>query len=331
MSSLLVLSRTDLETLLSPVDVVETLADAFRRYAAGLTTVPSRGVTPVTDDAVLFVMPAVVRPGHEADGAVGVKLVSVYPGNRARGHPTIQAAYVLMEVETGAPLALLEGTYVTALRTGATSALAARYLARPDAGRIACFGAGVQAAFQLRCLAAVLPITRVDLVARDPERADRFARLTAHDLGVPVTLRADARAAVRDADVITCATTSVSPVVFGSDVRAGAHVDAVGAFRPDAREVDTALVRRARVVVDTYAGAGEEAGDILIPLREGAIDHAHVAAELAELVTGAKPGRRSPDEVTLFKSVGFALEDLATARLAYHRARQRGIGTEVSL
>jgi ornithine cyclodeaminase/alanine dehydrogenase len=330
-SPVLVLSRTDLETLLSPLDVVETLADAFRRYAAGLTAVPPRAATPVTDDAVLFVMPAVVRPAGAADGGVGVKLVSVYPGNRARNHPTIQAAYVLLDAQTGAPLALVEGTYVTALRTGATSALAARYLARPDAARVACFGAGVQAAFQLRCLAAVLPVAHVDVVGRDPERARRFAHATAHDLGVPVAVRTDARAAVREADVITCATTSASPVVFGEDVPAGAHVDAVGAFRPDAREVDTALVRRARVVVDTYAGAAEEAGDVLIPLHEGAIDRTHVAAELAQLVTGAQPGRRSPDEVTLFKSVGFALEDLATARLAYQRARQRGVGTEVSL
>jgi alanine dehydrogenase len=328
---MLILARADLEKLLGPADVIDALAAAFRDHARGLTVVPPRGVTPVTDDALLLAMPAVLRGGAARRGAAGVKLVTYNPQNRARGEPTLHAAYVLVESERGAPLALLEGTFITALRTGAASALAARYLARPDARRVACFGAGVQAGFQLRCLAAVLPVAHVDVVGRDPERARSFAHAMTRDLGVSVTPARDARTAVRDADVITCATTSSSPVVFGADVGPGAHVDAVGAFRADSREVDTELVQRARVVVDTYSGASEEAGDVLIPIREGAIDRAHVVAELAELVTGAKPGRRSREEITLFKSVGFALEDLATACLAYERARERGVGTEVAL
>jgi ornithine cyclodeaminase/alanine dehydrogenase len=328
----LILGRADLEKLLPPPDVIDALADAFRRHAAGLTHVPPRGVTRVTHDAVLFVMPAVMRPTADgAAGGLGTKLVTYYGDNRRRALPTLHATYVLMEEATGAPLALLEGTYVTALRTGATSALAARHLARPDAARVACFGAGVQAAFQLRCLAAVLPIAHVDVAGRDPDRARDFAHTMTRELGVAVVVATDPRAAVRRADVVTCATTASAPVVFGADVRPGTHVDAVGAFRPDTREVDTELVRRARVVVDTYAGALDEAGDVLIPLGEGAIAKTHITAELAELVTGARPGRDRADEVTLFKSVGFALEDLATARLAYDRARERGLGLQVAL
>jgi alanine dehydrogenase len=327
----LILGRHDLEQLLDPGDVIDTLADAFTRHARGETVVPPRGVTPVGDDELLLVMPAVMRPGGGAAGAVGTKLVTYYGGNRARGLPTLHATYVLAAADTGAPLALLEGTYVTALRTGATSALAARHLARPDSRRVVCFGAGVQAAFQLRCLRAVLAIASVEVAGRDPENARRFAERMTRELGVPVTVATDARAAVRRADVITCATTSPTPVVCGSDLVPGAHVDAVGAFRADTREVDTAVVHRARVVVDTYAGAFDEAGDILIPLGEGAIARAHVTAELAELTTGTRRGRQTRDEITLFKSVGFALEDLATARLAYDLALARGVGTKVSL
>lgn len=326
---MLILSRADLEQLLAPLDVVEALASAFARYARGGARVPARAVAPVGDADLLLLMPAAVRDGPDA--GVGTKLVTFYPGNRARGHPTIHASYVLMEGDTGAVLALLEGTFLTALRTGAASALAARHLARPDARRVACFGAGVQAAFQLRCLAAVLPLDRVTVVGRDGARAARFAAEMGRELGIPVDVARDPRAAAREADLVTCATTSPAPVVFGADLRPGTHVDAVGAFRPTDREVDTEVVRRARVVVDTYAGALEEAGDVLIPLRAGEIAREHIRAELGELVTGARPGRRSAGDVTLFKSVGFALEDLAAARLAYDRARAGGIGTEVPL
>lgn len=326
---MLVLARADLERLLAPREVIDTLAGAFRAHAAGHTRVPARAVVPVTDDGVLLLMPA-VAPG--ADGpAAGAKLVTYYAGNRARGAPTIHAAYVLLDGTTGRPLALLEGTYLTGLRTGATSALAARYLARPDARRVVAFGAGVQAAFQLRCLMALFPIARVDVVGRDPGRARAFVEAMRPALGVTVDLATDARAAVRAADIVTCATTSTTPVVFGADLAPGAHVDAVGAFRRDTREVDGETVRRARVVVDTYAGAADEAGDVLIPIAEGIIARDHVAAELAELVTGQRPGRTGPEEITFFKSVGFALEDLATAMLAYRLARTRGAGTEVPL
>jgi len=275
-------------------------------------------------------MPAALE-GGAGGAALGAKLVSIFPSNRARGHPTLHASYVLLDGTTGQPLALLEATYLTGIRTGAASAVAAKRLARPDARRVVCFGAGVQAGYQLECLATVRTLERVAVIGRDWSRALAFARTMAQRLGVPVEVAPDARAAVRAADVVTCATTSSTPVVFGADVGAGCHVDLVGAFRPTDREADTTLITRARVVVDTYDGALAEAGDIVLPIREGAFDRSHLAADLVELVTGARPGRRTAAEVTVFKSVGWALEDLTAARLAYNRARAEEIGTEVAL
>jgi ornithine cyclodeaminase/alanine dehydrogenase len=264
-------------------------------------------------------------------GALGTKLVTVVEGNQRRGLPTIHASYLLTDPETGAPLALMEAGFLTGVRTGATSALAARHLARPDSRVVACFGAGVQARFQLLCLSRILPVSEVRVVGRDPGRAAAFADRMRRELGVDVRVETSRKAAVTGADVVTCATTSARPVFSGRDLRPGAHVDAVGAFRPATREVDTLTIRKSRVVVDTYEGAWEEAGDLLIPIKAGAITRRHVRAELAELVGGTRPGRTSPHEITLFKSVGFAPEDAVTARLAYDRAMAAGLGAEVSL
>lgn len=328
---MLILSRADLERVLTPLEVIEAVASAFRRSAEGRCQAPARHSMPATGDGVLLLMPAAWQADEGDAGALGAKLITYYAGNRARGHPTLYASYLLMDLETGEPRALLEATFLTALRTGATSALAARHLARSESRRVVCFGAGTQAAFQLRCLGAVLPIERIAVVGRDPARATEFIAAMSRSLGIPVDLADDPRAAVREADVVTCATTSATPVLHGADLGAGTHVDLVGAFRPTDREADTEAIRRARVVVDTYGGALAGAGDLIIPLQEGAIERGHIVAELAELVTGARPGRQRPEEITLFKSVGWAVEDLAAARLAYNRARAEGIGTEVTL
>lgn len=322
---MLVLGRGDLQRLLTPDLLIPALRSAFARYARGEARVPPRLAIPDGDAGLLLVMPSSL-----GEAALGAKVVTVHGGNPSRGLPTIFATYLLLEPGSGRPLALLEGGYLTGIRTGATSALAATYLARPDSRVIACFGAGVQAAFQLRCLRSAFGVERVLLVGRSRERARAFAEAMARELDVPVT-PASPGEAVRQADIVTCATTSPAPVFPGKDLRPGTHVDAVGAFRPDTREVDSDAVARARIVVDSYAGAWEEAGDLLIPLGEGRIAREAVTAELAELVTGARPGRQSPEEVTLFKSVGLALEDAAAARLAYDRARASGAGLEVEL
>ena len=324
---MLVLTRADLERVLEPAAVIEAVASAFREAAAGRAPALPRAALPMAGGGFFIGMISALPRRR----ALGAKLVTVVEANRKRGLPTLHASYVLSDPETGAPLAFMEAGFLTAIRTGAASAVAAKCLARPDSRRLACFGAGVQAEFQLRCLKAILPVESVAVVGRDPARARAFAARMRGTLGVPVEVTRDRRAAVREADVVTCATTSSRPVFAGRDLRPGAHVDAVGSFRPDTREVDTETVKRARVIVDTYHGAWTEAGDLLIPLEAGAITRRHVRAELAEVVARRKPGRTRPDEITLFKSVGWAPEDAATARLAYDRAMAHGVGTEVTV
>ena len=322
-----VLGGEDLERLLAPADVIRAVEGAFREHAAGRAHTLPRAVLPMRG-AGLFLAMVGSLPRRRA---LGTKLVTVVGANRGRGLPTLHATYLLTDPETGVPLALMEAGFLTAIRTGAASALAARYLARRDSKAVACFGAGVQARYQLLCLQAIFPVERVSVVGRSPERARAFAARMARELGIPVEATRDRRAAVAEADLVTCATTSPTPVFDGRDVRPGTHVDAVGAFRATTREVDTTLVRRAHVAVDTYEGAWEEAGDLLIPIKAGAITRRHVRADLAELVSRRKRGRTTREEITLFKSVGFALEDAATARLAYDRAVAANVGTEVAL
>lgn len=324
---MLVLTRADLERVLDPAAVIAAVEAAFGEAAAGHAPALPRAVLPMAKGGV-FVGMISALPRRQA---LGAKLVTVVEANRKRGLPTLHASYLLSDPETGAPLAFMEAGFLTAIRTGAASAVAATHLARPDSRRAACFGAGVQAEFQLRCLKAALPIESVTVVGRDPARARAFAARMRAALGVPVEVTRDRRAALREADVVTCATTSSRPVFAGRDLRPGVHVDAVGAFRPTTREVDTETVKRARVVVDTYHGAWAEAGDLLIPIKAGAITRRQVRAELAEVVARKKPGRTRPEEITLFKSVGWAPEDAAAARLAYERARAQGVGTEVRL
>jgi alanine dehydrogenase len=324
---MLVLTRADLERALEPAVVIIAVESAFREAAAGRAPALPRAVLPMAKGGVFLGMISALPRAR----ALGAKLVTFVEANRKRGLPTLHASYLLSDPETGAPLAFMEAGFLTAIRTGAASAVAAKYLARLDSRRVACFGAGVQAEFQLRCLKAVLPVESIAVVGRDPARAQAFAARMRGALGIPVEVSHDRRAAVREADVVTCATTSSRPVFTGRDLRPGAHVDAVGAFRATTREVDTETVKRSRVVVDTYHGAWTEAGDLLIPIKAGAITRRHVRAELAEVVARKKPGRTRPDEITLFKSVGWAPEDAASARLAYDRAMARGIGTEVTL
>jgi len=322
-----ILGREALEALLPPDDVIAAVERAFRERAAGRAATLPRAVLPMGRHGVFMAMVSALP----RLGALGTKLLTVVEGNQRRGLPTIQACYVLIDPETGTPLALMEAGFLTGIRTGATSAVAARHLARSDSRVAACFGAGVQARFQLLCLSRVLPLAEVRVVGRDPARAAAFAERMRRDLGIPVHVETSRKAAVTGADVITCATTSARPVFSGRDLAGGAHVDAVGAFRPATREVDTLTIRKSRVVVDTYEGAWEEAGDLLIPIKAGVITRRHVRAELADVVAGTRPGRTSPREITLFKSVGFAPEDAVTARLAYDRAMAAKLGTEVTL
>lgn len=324
---MLILSRADLEALLEVPAVIAAVEEAFRQYARGAVRLVPRQALPLSGRDVLLLMPSALPDA----GALGTKSVTVCFDNPRRGLPTVLASYLLHDPETGEPLAFMEAGYLTGLRTGATSAAAAKRLARPDSRVVACFGAGAQAGFQIRCLAAVLPLERVLVVSRSRATAAEFAGRLGRSLGLDARPAASPVAAVTEADLVVTATTSPTPVVAGVGLRPGTHVDAVGSFQPTTRELDADAVRRARLFVDTFEGAWAEAGDILLAIQEGAISRAHVVGELAELVTGARPGRTSPEEITCFKSVGFAAEDAVTARLAYDRARATGRGLVVPL
>ncbi len=265
-------------------------------------------------EGMLLLMPAWELPGKAGRRHSGVKIVHVLPGNGARGLPAVQASYLLSDTETGQALALIDGGELTDRRTAAASTLAGRYLARPDSRRLLVLGAGRVGAALAQAWSARFPIEEVAIWSRTPAHAARLAeRLAAR--GVPA--RAVASPDPRGFDIVSAATLSETPLIRGAEVSPGTHVDLVGAYRPAMRESDSALIARATLVVDTRVGGLAEAGDVVLAIEEGAITEAHVAAELAELCRGAHPGRTRPDEVTVFKSVGWAGEDLAAAILAF--------------
>jgi ornithine cyclodeaminase/alanine dehydrogenase-like protein (mu-crystallin family) len=260
--------------------------------------------------------------------ALAIKIVTVFPDNSRLELPSIFGLVVVLDALTGAPLALMEGGRVTAVRTGATSGLATNLMARQDARTVALFGAGVQARTQLAGVRAVRHIREVRIVARRTDAAERFARELAD---VTVRVVDDPSEAIRGADIVITATTSSTPLFSGRDLEPGTHINAIGAYAPSMREVDSVAVERSRVVVDTRDGARAEAGDLIIPVREGVISFDHIKAELGEVVNGTIHGRTSEKEITLFKSVGHAAQDVALARCVLDRATSEDIGIMVTL
>jgi ornithine cyclodeaminase/alanine dehydrogenase-like protein (mu-crystallin family) len=291
------------------------LIDAIGRMFAGSCVMPVRHHhtvdVPRESSATLLIMPA-WQPG----AYIGVKLVSVFPDNHLRGLPAIHGSYLLSSGKTGELLAVIDGGELTARRTAATSALAARYLARADASTLLVVGTGRLSLNLIEAHSQVRPLTQILVWGRDITKAQAVAD-EAIALGYPVEAVGDLEGAARSADIISCATLSHSPLIRGAWLKHGAHLDLVGAFKKDMRESDDEAVLRATLFVDTRDGAFAEAGDLLQPLEAGLITRDDIKAELAELVTGALPGRQSEGEITLFKSVGAALEDLAGAILAY--------------
>ena len=292
------------------------LADAIGAMLQSDPVAPLRHAHALSATDTLLLMPAW---SDGAEGALGVKLVTVMPGNRDRSRATVNAIYVLLDRASGEPLAVIDGEALTLCRTAAASLLAARYLARPDAENVLIVGTGRLAPYMARAHCHERKVTRLRVWGRNGVGAQTLAQML-RDEGLPAQAVEDLEQAVREADIVSCATTATAPIVHGAWLLAGCHLDLVGGFRRSMREADDAAVARSRVYVDTYAGALAEAADIVEPLERGVIRRGDVLGELAELVRGDAPGRSSPADITLFKSVGTAVEDLAAARLLLKNA-----------
>ena len=322
----LILSESDVRSVLAMDDLIATMETALARFSTGQVEQPLRTVLQVGPEQAFFgVMPAFI--GEPA--ALGAKLVTVFGGNTALGLPTHLATIVLLDPATGTLHAVMDGRYITEARTAAVSAVSVKLLARADAGVLAIIGSGVQARSHLEALGRVRPLRAVRVWSPTPGHRERFVRDMQAGAGAPLSASSSAEEAVSGADLIVLATSSRQAVVRSAWVSDGAHVCAVGACRPDQREMDSALVRRGRVFVDSRAGALAEAGDLVLAIADGAIHASHVAGELGELAAGRLAGRTASTEVTIFKSLGMAVEDVAAAHLALVRATERGLGRGV--
>jgi alanine dehydrogenase len=323
----LVLSRKLVEELLRVEDCIEALRPAHVAFSDGGAIMPVRLTFRIHEQGVMGLMPAWVEGPQ-----LGVKCITSFVGNRELGLPALASTVLLLDAETGGTKAIMDGTFLTEIRTAAASALATDALARPDAGRLALIGAGVQARSHLDAMAVVRTLTSVSVVARSIESARAF--VAEHAPRYPaVEFRAMASAddAVRSADLVCAVSLARTPVMSPSSVAPGTHINGVGSHTPDAREIPGETMRDARVVVDSRDANLSECGDCMIPIAEGLFGPEHVSDELGELLTGSKPGRTNADQITVYQSCGIAIQDVAAATVVYEKALAAGVGVEVEL
>jgi ornithine cyclodeaminase/alanine dehydrogenase len=316
---MLLLSDDEISRLLSMGEAMDAVEKAFGEFAKGSVKMPARSTIMLDrySGSISF-MPSYLPES----GALATKIISIYPRNPEKGLPTTVAWIVVNDPETGMIEALLDGTYLTAMRTGAVTGVAARYLAPKDTRVAAVIGCGVQGKTQAMAVAEACELETIRLFDLSDERMRRFAEEMGPKLGVDIVPSSSGAEAVADADVVVTATTSKNPVLRREWLGDRVHVSAIGAFYPDWRELDTATVSEAKVVVDSREAIMEEAGDILIPISEGAITEDHIHAELGELVLGRKKGRTPEDGLTVFKSVGLAIQDSSVANLVMKKWRE---------
>jgi ornithine cyclodeaminase/alanine dehydrogenase-like protein (mu-crystallin family) len=324
----LVLDQRDVARLLPMEACMEAMADALAALARDQVLLPLRTVVWLPDRAgALAAMPS----AHLSAGVLGVKVITVFPGNTQDGLQAHQGAVLLFEGEHGRLLSVMDATEITAVRTAAVSGVATRVLARPDAADLAILGSGTQARTHLQAMLAVRPIRRIRVWSRRPERAAAFARLESERHGAGVEPVETAKEAVDGADLVCTVTSSSVPVLSGAWLAPGTHVNAVGAVGPGSRELDTQAIVRARLFVDRRESAASEAGEFVLAKKEGAVGDDHIAGEIGEVLTGAIPGRQRDEEITVFRAVGLAIEDLAAADAVYRRAVQDGGGVRIDL
>lgn len=324
----LILNRNDVIKVLQMKDCMDVVEKAFGELANGTAVLPLR--IPITPpDGLSLYMPAYLK----GLGALACKVVTVYKNNPTRHNmPTTIGKVLLQDPETGDVICIMDGGYLTAVRTGAVSGVATEYLARKDSGQVAgIFGAGVQAKMQLWAVAEARDISRAYVYDISTEAVGKFISEMTTKLDLGITRVDSPDKILEDCNIICTATSSPTPIFDGSKVREGTHINGIGSHTPNARELDTTIIKRSRLVADSYEACLKEAGDIMIPIQEGAIDKSHMYAELGEVVTGKKPARQNDNDITLFKSNGLAIQDVATAKLVYDRAVEAGIGAQVEI
>ena len=326
--AILILNQKEVEQLLPMESAMEAVAGAFRALSAGQALNPLRQVMFLPGELGV----QVTMPAYLGDSAItGLKAITVFPGNEGTAYESHQGAVLLFGTEHGELRAVVDASAITAIRTAAASGVATRLLAREDAENLALLGSGTQAASHLEAMLLARAIRRVRIWSRTPANARRFAERAAELHEVDIQPEPTVQEAVQDADVICTTTSAPAPILLGEWLRPGVHINAVGSSVPFTRELDTSAVVRSRLFVDRRESTLNEAGDFLMPLKEGAVDEGHIQGEVGEILLGQNPGRTSPEEITLFKSLGLAVQDLASAHYVYQAARDRGLGAEVDL
>lgn len=319
-----ILTANDVRAAITMREVIDAVREGFIQLSAGRAKAPVRGVIPVNNGMTLT-MPAYL----EGSPISTVKIVSVYADNPRKNLPTVVAKVLALDANTGVPVALMDGTVLTALRTGAASGLATELLARPDSSVLAVMGAGAQARTQVEAICTVRPIREIRIFSL--MGAEKMAEELREKYALKVVVAGSETDALDGADVVAAATNSKTPVVHGEVLKPGAHVNGVGSFTPEMQEIHESVVTRAKVVVDHRESAWAEAGDLIIPRDRGVFQESDVYAEIGEIAAGSRPGRTSETEITFFKSVGNAVQDAATARRIVEVAQARGIGTEIEV
>jgi len=324
----LIVSQREVPGLLPMNECIDLMAETLKTTSRGDAVLPLRSMVRIPDGSgLLGLMPAYLG----APALLGLKVVSVMPGNHGTPYDSHQGVVILFETEHGRLLAVVDATSITAIRTAAVSGAATRLLAREDAGDLAILGSGVQARTHLEAMRAVRPLRRIRVWSRNPENARAFATRESSGDGLAVEAMPDARTAVQGADLICTVTSSKEPVLRGDWIAPGAHINAAGACFASSRELDTKAVVKSRLFVDRRESAKNESGDYLIPFHEGAIGEDHIVGELGEALLGRIAGRRDPAEITLFKSLGIAVEDLAAAHHIYRAALDRNAGVSIEM
>lgn len=325
---MLVLSEKEVTSLIDVEELIAALEQAHIQYSTGKAVAPVRLIVPLPQIRGRITS----MPGYlNADKALGMKIVTYFQDNPQQNLPAILGTVMLFSAETGKIIAVMDGSSITAIRTACASAMATKALANAEAPVLGILGAGVQARAHIRALCRVRNIGKIKLYSPSGKSAAAVKRDLESEVGAAVEIARSAEEAVRDSDLIVTATTSNMPVLSREWLKPGAHINAVGSHRPDQREIDGPTVALAKVVVDSRDAIMAECGDILLAIKEGSIPESHIHAEIGNVLAGTKPARTGRSEITLYKSVGIAIQDVATANLVYHKALEQKVGTDVDV